>query len=229
MYRRCEACYLPLSEEMGPRALYCDAACRQRAYRVRRGLSSEAGTLEYSRCEHCSRRFSWERSRAGQERLYCSAACSQGAYRARVKAKEQKTREKAERARERRKRSTAGGSSSTSSGSGSYSSAGSAGGAGSSWAGSGSWRSGRSTGDHSSAGGTRDTHFGRRSSMTESAARTLLFHLSGLVDDGQTPLRKAYRTAARLLHPDMNPGGDPLEFKRLERAASVLRDCGHKL
>ncbi|MEU7230022.1 hypothetical protein [Streptomyces chrestomyceticus] len=61
--------------------------------------------------------------------------------------------------------------------------------------------------------------------MTLAEARRLLFELAGLVDDGTVLLKKAYRRAVRLHHPDLNPGSDGESFKLLERVATRLRQA----
>ena len=197
--------------EAGPRARYCSGRCRQKAFRERNGLySSHVGRWEYVQCETCGAWYHWERARKGQERRYCSASCSQRAYRERVKDRER---------RRSRSRGQAGAGSSSSSAGGS---------SGSSWSSSSSgagssYGSAGSSGSSSSSGGGYG--FGRRSTMTAAEARAVVFAMAELVDDDTVTLRKAYRRAARLHHPDTN-GNDGEAFKQLEAAAFVLRQAG---
>ncbi|MEU1121835.1 MULTISPECIES: hypothetical protein [unclassified Streptomyces] len=72
--------------------------------------------------------------------------------------------------------------------------------------------------------GTNDGFFGRRSSPNSTEARATVFRMAGLVDDGSTTVRSAYRKAARKVHPDL--GGDVAAFKLLERAVALLKTLG---
>ncbi|MEU7095895.1 DnaJ domain-containing protein [Kitasatospora aureofaciens] len=66
----------------------------------------------------------------------------------------------------------------------------------------------------------------RRGRLSTVDARAVLFDLAELRDDGVTTLKTAYRTAARLHHPDHHHGKDDAAFKRLSEAAAVLKDAG---
>ncbi|MFD8146100.1 hypothetical protein [Streptomyces sp. NPDC059708] len=188
------------------RARFCSSACRQRHWRQSR-LSEAAGQIEYICCQHCLTWFSWVRSREGQQRLYCSTACSQAAYRVRVAEAKRREEERKERAREQRARRRQ---------------------EKRDWE---EWERrfreeyvyGGSRARDSSSSAGQDTGSSTRGS-THGDARTLIFDLAGLADDGATTLTKAYRRAAMRLHPDV--GGDVEEFKRLEQAASVLKRAG---
>ncbi|MFF2751126.1 DnaJ domain-containing protein [Kitasatospora sp. NPDC058048] len=62
--------------------------------------------------------------------------------------------------------------------------------------------------------------------MSTAEARVVVFDLARLRDDGVTTLKTAYRTAARLHHPDHHHGIGDAAFKRLSEAASVLKAAG---
>ncbi|MFD8705870.1 DnaJ domain-containing protein [Kitasatospora sp. NPDC059648] len=66
----------------------------------------------------------------------------------------------------------------------------------------------------------------RRGRLSTAEARAVLFDLANLRDDGVTTLKTAYRTAARLHHPDHHHGKGDAAFKRLSEAAAVLKDAG---
>jgi hypothetical protein len=60
----------------------------------------------------------------------------------------------------------------------------------------------------------------RGTQMSVDQARVLVFQLAGLVDNGTTTVKSAYRAAARRVHPDV--GGQVEAFQRLEQAMTVL-------
>lgn len=179
---------------------------------MRAGLySASAGQLEYAQCGGCGKDFYWERSRADQERLYCSSACSQAAYRRRVKEAAQERERKEEERRRRRRESRERAKRKTEDEWYDFSSSG----------GGGSWQ-GR---DDSSAGGGSGSSWRGAYVDPVTEARATVYRLAKLLDDGMVPLKRAYRTAAKLHHPDVS-GRDGVTFKTLEAAASVLRDAG---
>ncbi len=54
--------------------------------------------------------------------------------------------------------------------------------------------------------------------MSADEAEALIRHLGDPLDELE--VKEAYRQAAKTLHPDV--GGDPAQWKRLDRAAQVL-------
>ncbi|MFJ8166532.1 J domain-containing protein [Streptomyces sp. NPDC096136] len=197
--RECGQC----TRRVTGRSVYCSPACKQRAYRTRKGLESiDAGTPEFDYCVHCMQGFHWTRSRAGQTRYWCSNRCSQAARRARQaeeRWREEQRRQEEERRRweehQARERERA------------------------------RERARRQRTSSSSGSGSDSGAYRRTSNMGTAEARRILFRLAGLADDGTVTLKTAHRRAAKSCHPDAHPGREE-DFKLLERAASILRDAG---
>jgi hypothetical protein len=200
---------------------------------ARRGWQGETGeSTETLRCAECGQR--WRRpAQGGRRPRYCSDACKQHAYRSRqaaARARSASAGTGSGGASGARESSYSGGfgddSFSYSSWSGAYQQdfsgfrAGfsAAGGAGSS----------RSSSSSAAGGGQRHqrSEYHARS-MSASEARRTIFRIAELRDDGATSVKKAYRRAARILHPDQGAtAAQEEQFRLLSLAKSVLEKAG---
>ncbi|MER6603851.1 DnaJ domain-containing protein [Streptomyces parvus] len=187
-----------------PRARYCSAACRQREYRQSNGLHSYMAGYEDERiCQRasCGRRYVHRFARDLHTRMYCSDACKAGAYRDRKREEREAYRrwqEDQQRQQQQRERQQERERQE---------------------------QRERQRRARSGSGGSRAG--GGTKATTGTEARAVIYDAAGLVDDGTTSLRKAYRMAARRWHPDVNGSPEATRiFQQVEQAVALLRRMG---
>lgn len=198
--RSCTKCGKRLTTT-NPRARYCSAACRQRGYREANGLHSYmAGHENVQVCQRasCGQRYVHRFARDLHMRMYCSDACKAGAYRDRKRAERETYRrwqeDQQRQQRERERQQER----------------------------ERQEQRERQRRARSGPGGARAG--GGAEATTEAEARAVIYEAAGLVDDGTTTLRKAFRAAARRWHPDVT--GSEAKYRRVSQARDLLRRMG---